>query len=446
MVDPFHIFICYAREDRDSLESLRRKLAPLKQSGRAHIWYDGEIIGGKDWDHEIRRNLKSADLVLLLISDDFFDSDYISRVELREALEANARLENIVVPVILHDCIWTVHRELAKLQALPAEAKPIYVEEHWKKPELGFANVAHGVVKILDDADTETRRVRKTDRLEAVRKAAAAEQRRLEKEQAAAEAVRQKRAAEQQRKESEAAKQKGLPDMVFVKGGSFQMGDAPGHPVTLSDFEIGKYPVTIREYLVFCNETNKNHPQWLETGSKYHLKTGSDNYYKREGIGREFERHPIVGISWHDAAAYCNWLSEKHGKRYRLPTEAEWEYAARGGAHSKGFLYAGSNDLNEVGWFSENAGSKSHPVGQKKANELGLYDMSGNVWEWCSDWYADYPSGTQTNPTGPATGSVRMLRGGSAGSVAVGGRVAFRLYASPDYCYDSYGFRLCRTF
>ena len=121
--EPFHIFICYAREDREALESLRKKLTPLKQSGLAHIWYDGEIIGGKDWDAEIRRNLQSADLVLLLISDDFFDSDYIDRVELREALAANARQENIVVPVILHDCIWRVHRELAKLQALPDEPK-----------------------------------------------------------------------------------------------------------------------------------------------------------------------------------------------------------------------------------------------------------------------------------------------------------------------------------
>ena len=426
MPEPFHIFICYAREDRDALESLRKKLTPLKQSGLAQIWYDGEIIGGKDWDSEIRRNLKSADLVLLLISDDFFDSDYIDRVELREALDANARQENIVVPVILHDCIWRVHRELAKLQALPDEAKPIFVDDHWKKPELGFANVAHGVVKILADPDTEARRSRKNTHFETLRKEEAAEQRRLEQLQAKAEADRRQRAAEaaeQKRREEEAARQKGLPEMVLVKGGAFQMGEKgvaePVHSVTLSNFEIGKYPVTQKLW----QDIMGNNPSSFK---------GNDL--------------PVEQVSWDDCQEFLKKLNARFpGKTYRLPTEAEWEFAARGGNQSKSFQYAGSNDLKEVGWFAENSGSQPHPVGQKKSNELSLHDMSGNVWEWCNDWYGTYPSMAQTNPLGPESGSRRVRRGGSWNYAPADARVAYRLLWQPDSRYNHLGFRLART-
>jgi formylglycine-generating enzyme required for sulfatase activity len=426
MTEPFHIFICYAREDRDALESLRKKLNPLKQSGLAQIWYDGEIIGGKDWDSEIRRNLKSADLVLLLISDDFFGSDYIDRVELREALDANARQENIVVPVILHDCIWHVHPELSKLQALPDEAKPIFVDDHWKKPDYGFANVAHGVVKILKDSDTETRRGRKNSSFENAQNAQAAEQRRLEQQQAKAEADRRQRtaeAAEQKRREDETARQKGLPDMVLVKGGTFEMGEKgvsePVHTVTLSDFEIGKYPVTQKLW----QDIMGNNP----------------SHFKGDDL-------PVEKVSWNDCQEFLKKLNARFpGKTYRLPTEAEWEFAARGGGSSRMTVYSGSNDLKEVGWFSENSGSQTHPVGQKKANELGLYDMSGNVWEWCNDWYGTYPSVAQNNPQGPQSGSVRVSRGGSWYVTSALARVANRVDWHPDYRFGILGFRLART-
>jgi formylglycine-generating enzyme required for sulfatase activity len=241
-----------------------------------------------------------------------------------------------------------------------------------------------------------------------------------------------------------------LPEMVPVTGGTYDMGsndldnEKPVHLVLLADFEIGKYPVTIGEYLGFCHETNKNYPEWLEKGSQYHLETGSDNHYKREGIGREYEHHPIVGVSWDDATAYCQWLSRKTGKKYRLPTEAEWEFAARGGILSKSFLYAGSNDLNEVGWYLDNSDSKPQRVGQKKSNELGLYDMSGNVWEWCNDWYGAYKASKKSvlNPQGPDKGSLRVLRGGSWNDDALYCRVSYRRYTSPEFRSDNLGFRL----
>ena len=128
--------------------------------------------------------------------------------------------------------------------------------------------------------------------------------------------------------------------------------------------------------------------------------------------------------------------------RFRLPTEAEWEYAARGGDRSKGYKYAGSGNLDEVGWYGGNSGNRKHPVGKKKPNELGLYDMSGNVWEWCQDWYGDYTDEAQTNPTGPQSEGNRVLRGGSYLGDAGGCRVARRHISDPGVRYGSSGLRL----
>jgi formylglycine-generating enzyme required for sulfatase activity len=146
----------------------------------------------------------------------------------------------------------------------------------------------------------------------------------------------------------------------------------------------------------------------------------------------------VENVSWHDANEYA----KKVGKR--LPTEAEWEYAARGGNKSKGYTYSGSNGIDAVGWYYDNSNSKTHPVTQKQPNELGLYDMSGNVWEWCSDWYGEesYSSSPQNNPQGPNSGSRRVLRGGSWPVSDYGCRVANRLRFDPDSGNDSFGFRL----
>jgi len=265
--------------------------------------------------------------------------------------------------------------------------------------------------------------------------------------------------------------------MARVKGGSFQMGsnegssdEKPVHTVTLMyDYWIGKYEVTFNEYDTYCAATGKSKP--------------SD-----EGWGRG--TRPVMNVTWWDAIGYCNWLSEREGLKkayddkgnlldksgkvttditkvegYRLPTEAEWEYAARGGQNSKGYKYAGSNDLNEVGWYWQNSGDKWLPgtdndwdedkikanknktrlVGEKKPNELGLYDMSGNVWEWCHDWYGGYSSVTQTNPVGPSSGAYRVNRGGSWYDFAQGCRAAYRGCSTPTFSNFNLGFRVSRT-
>ncbi|MFH0992109.1 MAG: SUMF1/EgtB/PvdO family nonheme iron enzyme [bacterium] len=200
-------------------------------------------------------------------------------------------------------------------------------------------------------------------------------------------------------------------DMVYVDGGTFTMGsndyddEKPPHQVTVRNFSIDKYEVTVAKFKQYCQATNRSMPAAPSWG-------WNDN-------------DPVVNVSWEDANAYAKWAGK------RLPTEAEWEYAARGGNKSRGFKYAGSDDENTVAWNTNNSGSKVHPVGGKYPNELGIYDLSGNVWEWCSDWYVSYPSGSQTNPTGSISGQNRVLRGGSWNGDSSVLRAANRVGSTP---------------
>ena len=219
------------------------------------------------------------------------------------------------------------------------------------------------------------------------------------------------------------------PVMINIKGGTFNMGgtesdEKPVHSVTVNDFSMGKYEITVAQYKAFCKSTGRTMPKTPSWGLK-------DNY-------------PIVNINFNDASVYCNWLSKVTGKKYRLPTEAEWEYAARGGSKNSNYLYAGGNTIDEVGWNSSNAGDQAQAVGIKKVNELGLYDMSGNVMEWCNDWYnySYYATSPTINPQGPTSGSIHILRGGSWYHSPSFCRVAFRSGNRPSDRYDSRGFRV----
>jgi len=242
-------------------------------------------------------------------------------------------------------------------------------------------------------------------------------------------------------------------EMVYVEGGTFRMGsndgdsdEKPVHTVTVDGFYIGKYEVTVSQYLQFAKETNSHYPEWLESGSVYNIYHGTDNHYKKFGSALTNENHPIIGISWHDAKAYCEWLSRKTGMKYRLPTEAQWEFAARGGNKSRGYIYSGSYTIGEVAWYTENSNGKTHPVGQKKANELGIYDMSGNVWEWCADWYAGdyYADSPRYNPENKTQTSGRVGRGGGWFSYPGYCRVADRGSWGPGNRGVYVGFRLLR--
>ena len=211
--------------------------------------------------------------------------------------------------------------------------------------------------------------------------------------------------------------------MVFVKGGTFQMGsnkyddEKPIHTVTISDFYIGKYEVTQK--------------QWKE------IMGNNPSRFKGNNL-------PVEKVSWNDVQNFLQKFNAKTGENYRLPTEAEWEYAARGGNKSNAYKYSGSNNISDVAWYDSNSGNKTHNVGTKQANELGIYDMSGNVWEWCSDWYGKnyYSNSSQYNPQGPSSGSSRVYRGGGWYDYASCCRVAYRYYWYPDYSSINLGFRL----
>ena len=234
-------------------------------------------------------------------------------------------------------------------------------------------------------------------------------------------------------------------DMVYVEGGTFSQGctqeqesecgvsENPVHDVTLSDFFIGKYEIT--------------QAQWKSV-------MGEDNN-PSEFVGDDL---PVTNVSWYDAQVFIIKLNEKTGKRYRLPTNAEWEYAARGGNQSRGYKYSGSNDINEVAWYAENSGGTTHRVGTKKANELGIFDMSGNAWEWVFDLMMAYTGSdvgysgeAQTNPQQPE-GNFPLIRGGgwnlhdkSANRPSYSSRVSFYTTNIPTWKSNRLGFRLAHS-
>ena len=152
----------------------------------------------------------------------------------------------------------------------------------------------------------------------------------------------------------------------------------------------------------------------------------------------------MINVNFDDAVAYCNWLSAKTGKIYRLPTESQWEYAARGGNKSYGYTFSGSDDLEIVGWYESNSGRQTQPVGGKNPNELGLYDMSGNVLEWCRDWFGEYNVGPQTDPQGSLSGEFRILRGGCWYNTPVECRLTYRSFNGPASRFNDAGFRVIR--
>ncbi len=261
-----------------------------------------------------------------------------------------------------------------------------------------------------------------------------------------------------------------LNNMVFVEGGTFMMGsndgedhEKPVHKVTINSFYMGKYEVTVNEFKKFMDETGYktdaekqgySYPYGVipkkKNGVTWRCNTQGCIYPLLEC------NYPVIYVSHHDAVNYCKWLSRKTGENYRLPTEAEWEYAARGGNKSRGYKYSGSDNPDEVAWYWDGTSEGcepglipliTHPVGQKKPNELELYDMSGNVCEWCNDWYDKnyYSNSPSSNPRGPIKGIYRVLRGGSLDAVYSVCSVNFRESRSPRTNEYSIGFRVAKS-
>jgi len=232
-------------------------------------------------------------------------------------------------------------------------------------------------------------------------------------------------------------------EMVSVQGGTFIMGESGNYngEVTLSDFSIGKYEVMQMQWVAVMGS-------WPDTAhapsSSYGIGDNYPAYYVswNDIVGTSGASEVINGITYY-ANGFIYKLNQLTGKKYRLPTEAEWEFAARGGNQSHGYTYSGSNTIGDVAWYRDNSNPNgTKPVGTKAHNELGIYDMSGNVWEWCSDWFDSYTTDGKTNPTGPAMGSFRVARGGSWYNGATSFRVASRSIYYPDGRANNLGFRL----
>jgi formylglycine-generating enzyme required for sulfatase activity len=254
------------------------------------------------------------------------------------------------------------------------------------------------------------------------------------------------------------------PEMINVRGGSFQMGsvgaeaqpnEGPVHTVNLGSFSISKYEITVKQFLQFINDTK--HVTTSDTLGFSWIYNGSD-WVKGNYVNWTYDIHgklvdmdnmdmPVVHVSWLDAIAYCNWLSKKTNQKFRLPTEAEWEFAARGGNSSGQYLFSGSNDLSLVAWFAGNSRQSLSKVGQKQPNELGIYDMSGNVMEWCYDFYSEnyYETAKSDNLSGPSTGTEKVARGGSWSTPEQVCRSTFRIAYPETSRGGSIGFRICRT-
>lgn len=227
--------------------------------------------------------------------------------------------------------------------------------------------------------------------------------------------------------------------MIWVEGGDFLMGCTSEQGGDCESDEQNVRRVTVDGFYIGMLEVTQSQWEKVVGTSIYQQKSkaGDSNTY---GVGPDY---PMYYVSWDEAMEFCRLLSNKTGRTYTLPTEAQWEYAARGGNKNEGAKYAGSNMIDAVAWYTDNSGSSTHIVGSKRANALGIYDMSGNVWEWCKDWYASsYVSYDTNNPVGPSSGSYRVNRGGSWDGNASSCRVAYRRNRSPGYRCGNLGFRV----
>ena len=234
-------------------------------------------------------------------------------------------------------------------------------------------------------------------------------------------------------------------NMIRVEGGTFTMGatpeqekpfddEEPTHQVTLSSYYIGETQVTQALWKAVMG----SNPSEFKAKKQSLLE-------KMMGIKpyiSVFDNHPVENVSWLNCQEFIRRLNALTGHNFRLPIEAEWEFAARGGNKSRGYQYSGGNNLSDVAWYDGNSNNTTHPVKTKAPNELGIYDMSGNVWEWCNDWYGPYDSAAQTNPAGPSSGSERVGRGGCWDYAEPSCRVAYRDSATPSNRYDNLGVRL----
>jgi formylglycine-generating enzyme required for sulfatase activity len=249
--------------------------------------------------------------------------------------------------------------------------------------------------------------------------------------------------------------------MALIPPGEFMMGspadekdrlpvEGPQHRVRITrPFYLAIHDVTVRQFGMFVADARYKTEAERDGQGGYGYDGGqwrqkSEFNWRNTGFTQTGE-HPVVNVSWNDAAAFCKWLSQKEGKTFCLPTEAQWEYACRAGTTTKYSFGDDESELKEYAWYASNGGGRTHAVGARKSNAWGLYDMHGNVWQWCDDWFGSYVASAVVDPTGPASGSDRVARGGCWRYVAGGCRSAGRAYSAPGDRFSDLGFRVSRV-
>jgi formylglycine-generating enzyme required for sulfatase activity len=400
MVQKVNIFLAYSKEDIEHRDKLTNQFSPYERNGKIDIWHDGEIIPGEEWEAKIKNKLNEAHIILLLLSPDALASDYFYEQELPNAIQRHRTGMAKVVPVIVRDCQWQA-TDLVELQALPKEAHPIV---KWIFRDEAYNDIVNGVMR---------------------------EVARLLGEELEEEEIEDD---EQEDDEDDLFIEEvnGVSfNMIFVEGGTFTMGctkeqgsscnswEKPSHEVNLDSFYIGETLVTQGLWKAIMGENPS-------------IFTDSDDL-------------PIENITWEDADDFIEILCDLTGNEYRLLSEAEWEFAARGGNLSEGYKYSGSDSLEEVAWFGDNSQEKTHPVGKKLPNELGLYDMSGNVWELCDDtWHENYKGAPNDGSAWVIDEDLtNVVRGGDFLSEDSSCRITERAAYDPDEGIDIFvGLRL----
>jgi formylglycine-generating enzyme required for sulfatase activity len=503
---PIKLFCSYSHKDEELRNELAEHLFPLERAGLIEVWHDREMLPGDTVDAEIAEKLRSADLVLVLVSPSFIHSAYCYDTEFKNAIERHERGEARVVPVVLRPCQWQL-TPLKALLAMPTDGRAVI---NWPNRDTAYDNVARSIAKLANEM--RQKGIKAADPAAAGAKPASAGTstpspphpgplpRAGEGDFAEAAGIPRPPAGEGGTRDSgrvrgwarEAPKDgvyigvdpRELPDfavfkdldaawcpqMVIIPAGQFLMGsppdeperwnsEGPQHPVAISyRFAIGRYAVTVAEYGNFVEATCKSHQGGIYNWDGKEWKQFADKSWCSPGFPQT-DLHPVSGVSWRDAQEYVEWLSRETRQPYRLPSEAEWEYACRAGtrtAFSCGQTIT-TGHANYDGRYTYAGGPKGKdrqqtvPVGSLPPNAWGLHEMHGNVWEWLEDtWHENY-SGAPADGTAwtdreePNIDRDRVVRGGCWFTYPSYCRSAVRGRFLPGIRSNNIGFRIART-
>jgi formylglycine-generating enzyme required for sulfatase activity len=390
------VFVSYSHKDEDWKDRLVTHLGVLGHQGLLDLWDDRRISAGEDWHQEIQEAMAAANVAVLLVSANFLNSAFILSEEMPRLLQRRDNEGVQIFPVIVKPCAWQKVDWLRRMQVRPKDGRPLSAgNEHQVDTDLAAIAVEiHELFRLAGSSVQEP--------------------------------IPPKRSFDALR--PEVRNSIGM-EFVLIPAGEFLMGsidkleeERPVHKVRISQpFYLGKYAVTQAEW----NAVMGNDPSRFKGDLK----------------------RPVEMVSWEDVKKFILWLDAREVERYRLPTEAEWEYACRAGSMTTYSFGNDSDQLSEYAWYEANADRQTHPVGQLKPNACGLYDMHGNVYEWVQDWYGEYPAEAATDPPGPSSpGSDpdRVNRGGCWQHDAWSCRSARRGRLTPDSRRDNLGFRLLR--